>query len=224
MPGYNHYSWCVCGWCYKHGWNGYSSEKARSNFDRSFAQHRLKETGASRSWTACFVNPNARCPVCGAQVFFYGNQRAECILTNSAGLGRSTPVPTTDRTAPIESTMLFQSRSSRGPEEPSPRFRGRYVCRIRSERKISVGIRTVSLGSVDRGWGKQSGFENVLTVRSISPPLDDPFVLSFVSAKLVPSIGDYVSFDGSEVHFRWEVLDQNRELSTSSRSMATLIW
>lgn len=62
MPGYNHHSWCTCGWCVKYG-------------------------GASRTFTASpsvahawrradarfdsYVNPNARCPVCSASVFFY---------------------------------------------------------------------------------------------------------------------------------------------------------
>ncbi len=62
MPGYNHYPWCTCGWCVKYGGNS-----------RTFTA----TSSVARTWRRAearfdsYVNPNARCPVCGASVFFY---------------------------------------------------------------------------------------------------------------------------------------------------------
>ena len=79
MPGHNHYPWCTCGWCVKFGRGRSSSANVmspyavRSYFDRYSARRFLQEHGAHRSSTACFVAPNARCPVCQEQVFYYQN-------------------------------------------------------------------------------------------------------------------------------------------------------
>lgn len=62
MPGYNHYPWCTCGWCVKYGGTSRTFTAAPS---------------VPRAWRRAearfdsYVNPNARCPVCGASVFFY---------------------------------------------------------------------------------------------------------------------------------------------------------
>jgi len=45
---------------------------------------------------------------------------------------------------------------------------------------------------------RRVGFENFVEAMSISPPLDEPVFLVFTSAKMVPLIGDYFSFNGSE--------------------------
>src|SRR5215471_11377870 len=61
MPGHNHFSWCTCGWCVKHP---------------TSIQGPVLATAASpwrRHANRCdsYVDPNALCPVCGAEVFFY---------------------------------------------------------------------------------------------------------------------------------------------------------
>jgi hypothetical protein len=43
------------------------------------------------------------------------------------------------------------------------------------------------------------GFENFIKARSISPYLDEPVFITFVSAKIAPAIGDFFGFDGEEV-------------------------
>ncbi len=60
MPGYNHYSWCTCGWCVKDG----------GGFTLSAASPAIPW---QRTATSCdsYVDPNAICPLCGAEVFFY---------------------------------------------------------------------------------------------------------------------------------------------------------
>ncbi|RUY04032.1 hypothetical protein EOA25_19125, partial [Mesorhizobium sp. M2A.F.Ca.ET.040.01.1.1] len=45
----------------------------------------LLERNAVRSYSACYVNPNARCPVCGAAVFFYANQHGSRVYFDELG-------------------------------------------------------------------------------------------------------------------------------------------
>lgn len=60
MPGYNHYSWCTCGWCVKDG----------GGFTITIAAPAMPWR---RTATTCdsYIDPNAICPVCGTEVFFY---------------------------------------------------------------------------------------------------------------------------------------------------------
>ncbi len=74
LPGYNHYSWCTCGWCFNNRSGAYARpvppERARAVNDTVFlSTHRVS---ATRS-VACFVNANAICPICGEPVFYYQN-------------------------------------------------------------------------------------------------------------------------------------------------------
>jgi hypothetical protein len=45
----------------------------------------------------------------------------------------------------------------------------------------------------------RSGFENFIKAKSISPYLDEPVFVAFVSAKIVPAVDDYFGFNGEEV-------------------------
>src|SRR5262249_23955961 len=74
MPGYNHYSWCMCGWCYKTGSSWYSRKEPTGEIDYVSAQRTIADAGANRSYSACFVVPNASCPECGASVYYYQNE------------------------------------------------------------------------------------------------------------------------------------------------------
>jgi len=43
------------------------------------------------------------------------------------------------------------------------------------------------------------GFENFLKAQSISPHLDEPVFVSYVSAKIAPVAGEFFGFNGKEV-------------------------
>jgi hypothetical protein len=60
MPGYNHYPSCTCGWCVKDG--GGPTVIAAT-----------PAMSWRRTASSCdsYIDPNAECPVCGAEVFFY---------------------------------------------------------------------------------------------------------------------------------------------------------
>ncbi|MDX8433272.1 hypothetical protein RFN25_07470 [Mesorhizobium abyssinicae] len=84
MTGHNHYSNCTCGWCINYG-------RARIDRSRVAPDLRLRdarlllERNAVRTASACYVNPNARCPVCGDAVFFYANQHGSRVYFDELG-------------------------------------------------------------------------------------------------------------------------------------------
>lgn len=78
MTGYNHYPSCSCGWCT----GGGGGQVYLSIADA--ARGRLKYHGVS-GFTSCFVNPNARCPVCGQSVFFYANSYGSRVYFDDLG-------------------------------------------------------------------------------------------------------------------------------------------
>lgn len=45
----------------------------------------LRDARAARGYTSTFVNPNANCPVCGAEVFFYQNQNGSRVFFDELG-------------------------------------------------------------------------------------------------------------------------------------------
>ncbi len=83
MPGFNHYSNCPCGWCVKFG-----RARARFRFDAEERNARviLRELGYREgSFVSCFVNPNARCPICKERVFFYANVFGSRVFFDNLG-------------------------------------------------------------------------------------------------------------------------------------------
>lgn len=90
MPGFNHYSWCTCGWCQK-----------RSRFNnRSVHTRRLAQPWRpGRRGLSSYVVPNACCPVCGAFVYFYQSANGGRVFFDE--LGPPWPKhPCTDSRAP----------------------------------------------------------------------------------------------------------------------------
>jgi hypothetical protein len=86
MPGYNHYAWCTCGWCFKTKSGAYATSRAPQrmphlNSSAVLAQHRVSETRS----VACFVNPNATCPVCGEPVYYYQNSNGSRVYFDDLG-------------------------------------------------------------------------------------------------------------------------------------------
>lgn len=205
MPGYNHYSWCVCGWCYKTRSNGYSASEVSSKFDHWSAERFLQNCGASRSWSACFVAPNASCPVCSAKVYYYQNEYGSRVFFDE--LGWPWPKhPCTDNTI---QTKHFQPKSqqivvrARGATteileaaktcqfDPNGEFRSKFG---NSPWDLLIVVRLIKVG-----------FENRIEARSISPLLDDPLYIAFTSSKEAPVVGNFFGFDGQEV----SILDPN---------------
>jgi hypothetical protein len=84
MTGYNHYPDCSCGWCINHGRTRINRAELKASYRVHEAESFLKKNGA-RSIAGCYVNPNARCPVCGAAVFFYANTSGSRVYFDDLG-------------------------------------------------------------------------------------------------------------------------------------------
>jgi hypothetical protein len=196
MPGHNHYSWCMCGWCYKTKSNGYSTKKKKDYVDHQSAGELLASSSANRSYSACFVVPNANCPVCGESVYYYQNDRGSRVFFDE--LGWPWPKhPCTDNTAKFQ--PLSKAPQARTTEEVLD------IVRAAQQLDFDPAVKfRFSFG--DSPWDllsvisiRRSGFENWIEAHSISPLLNKPIYLAFVSAKIVPSSGDFFGFNGESV-------------------------
>lgn len=83
------------------------SSSSVSRYDWTRSNHFSSEISAKKfdfekaGRTACFVNPNARCPVCGAEVYYYQNERGSRVFFDE--IGRPWPKhPCTDRASQFE--------------------------------------------------------------------------------------------------------------------------
>ncbi|TIM38176.1 hypothetical protein [Mesorhizobium sp.] len=84
MTGHNHYSNCTCGWCVNYG--GARIDRSLVAADLRLRDARLLlERNAVRTVSACYVNPNTRCPVCGDAVFFYANRHGSRVYFDELG-------------------------------------------------------------------------------------------------------------------------------------------
>ena len=203
IPGYNHFPWCLCGWCYKTGSNGYSLVGSPVNFDKWSALKKITEYGVDRSWSACFINYNARCPVCGAQVFFYANAAGSRVFFDNVGW----PWPKhecTDRSKrrypdSIDSHSPFQTRKLGVVTEISEALRAAEVDPFSDFRQL-YGRHPLDLLQVVRVF--RIGFENFIEAKYIFPMQKGIESISFTSARYQPEKGDFFSIDESHVYFR----------------------
>ncbi|MDF3419992.1 hypothetical protein HKX23_16710 [Sulfitobacter sp. KE29] len=121
MTGHNHYPWCTCGWCVGGGnRNGGGANAAPvikplrpaySEYEKHQATQTLKGYGAT-SYSRCFVNPNASCPVCGQPVYFYANENGSRVFFDELGKPWAKH-PCTDNGRPASGSV--RARPSRRP-------------------------------------------------------------------------------------------------------------
>jgi hypothetical protein len=78
---YGNTHWVEGHWVERDDWDRDSSSGNLS----SYYLDRLADIRADRSATACFVNPNADCPVCGQPVFFYQNHSGSRVYFDELG-------------------------------------------------------------------------------------------------------------------------------------------
>ncbi|MBD8877663.1 hypothetical protein [Roseibium polysiphoniae] len=114
MPGYNHYPDCACGWCVNYGWSRVSRTDIQNTFAYRDARSLLKQYNAN-SVAGCYVNPNARCPVCNAPVFFYANAAGSRVYFDDLGPPWPKHPCTDNGPQRISSTELTNRGPSRRP-------------------------------------------------------------------------------------------------------------
>ena len=95
---WNHSPECSCGW----GGEGHLGRRSTGSLENSQWQEYCSFTGYSS-----YTNPNARCPVCGASVFFYQSTEGGRVFFDELG----PPWPKHPCTSPLGKTIFRPSYS-----------------------------------------------------------------------------------------------------------------
>lgn len=114
--------------------------------------HSLRATGSA---TACYVNPNANCPVCGAEVFFYQNENGSRVYFDE--LGPPWPKhPCMDQQSPRAALAVARSNSH---DSVFPHARSDGIVRIISGQNATHGIDPDYGFSLKYGAGRWSAYK-----------------------------------------------------------------
>lgn len=201
MTGHNHYSDCTCGWCVNDG------RREVTVSVRRLDAWSLLTRNAVRSVAACFLNPNARCPVCRAPVFFYANEFGSRVFFDD--LGPPWPKhPCTDNSRRPE-VSSFEAAT------PLPVRRARGLTRELIDAANVAGIfRGKVFGTTKpHAWTlhvvtsvDRRGDQNDLEAECLES--SDGVLARFSCKSLRPifEVGDYMSIRGKEVSFLFKEL------------------
>ncbi len=83
--GHNHYLDCGCNWCCSTGGVRIKRADLQSSMSQRDAERVFQRYSASHGRSACFVIPNAQCPVCHASVFYYQNAFGSRVFFDELG-------------------------------------------------------------------------------------------------------------------------------------------
>ncbi len=160
----------------------------------------MKQSGAN-SVSGCYVNPNARCPVCGAPVFFYANASGSRVYFDD--LGPPWPKhPCTDhpRHKPRPSTEAITA--------PTRRARGQVIELLSAARTAGLSRNKVFGRRRPEEWTlvvvqsvERRGEENKVEGEFLDSDTAEQFHFTCRSAKPLFEAGDFVSVRGSEISF-----------------------
>ena len=200
MTGFNHYRDCSCGWCVNYGRSRISRIELTESFQYRDARVLLKQSGAN-SVSGCYVNPNARCPACGAPVFFYANASGSRVYFDD--LGPPWPKhPCTDhpRYKPRPSTEAISA--------PTRRARGQVIELLSAAHTAGLSRHKVFGRRRPEEWTlvvvqsvERRGDENKVEGELLDSDTAESFRFMCRSAKPLFEAGDFVSVRGSEISF-----------------------
>ncbi|MBY0562512.1 hypothetical protein [Hyphomicrobium sp.] len=172
---------------------------ATAYFDSYAARRLLERHSAHRSTTACFVNPNARCPVCGDPVFYYQNAFGSRVFFDE--LGPPWPKhPCTDQKP--------QNIGSGGAafERPIRRARGLMLELVEAAQKAASEGNAVAESAEATPWTlmeaseiHRSGWRNDVLAEFIGADTKKWIKFSFDSANETMKMGDIFNLRDSEI-------------------------
>jgi hypothetical protein len=198
MTGFNHYADCGCGWCVNTGGRMSGAQRARLQNDM---RHRdamtLLKGNAARSISGCYVNPNAKCPVCGDAVYFYANEHGSRVFFDD--LGPPWPKhPCTDN--PREPV------TPRGA--PTRRTRGVMQELITAANTAGLFKNKVFGGRIPENWTllvvvsvERNDDENTVTAEFLDSHTGESTQFKCRSVEPVFEPGDFVNMKGKEFSF-----------------------
>lgn len=200
VTGYNHYPSCTCGWCVNRGRNGVSRAAFRQDFRYRDAKRLLEQNGAN-SVAGCYVNSNARCPVCSAPVFFYANAAGSRVYFDD--LGPPWPKhPCTDNSQrqPIWSGEVIKS--------PARRPRGLIEELLKAAQNAGLSKRQTFGHREPNQWAlavicsvQRKGEKNTVDAEFLSSDTEELCSFFCYSDVEIFSAGEFISIKGKEVSF-----------------------
>ena len=198
MTGFNHYAHCECGWCVNTGGRMSGAQRVRLQNDmRRRDALTLLKGNAARSISGCYVNPNAKCPVCGDAVYFYANEYGSRVFFDD--LGPPWPKhPCTDNPREPVTPRVSPTRRARGKMQElitaantAGLFKNKvFGRRIREEWPLLLVV------SVER-----DGDENTVAAEFLDSLTGEIAQFKCRSAEPVLDPGDFVNMKGKEISF-----------------------
>jgi hypothetical protein len=197
VTGFNHYADCGCGWCVNYGGRSRTNRPQLLETLHQRDAVSLLKRNLVRSISGCFVNPNARCPECGAAVFFYANQHGSRVFFDD--LGPPWPKhPCTDN-----------------PREPAPpragptlRTRGIMQELITAANTAGLFKNKVFGRRIANEWAlllvvtvEREGDENTVTAEFVDSLENEATQFKCLSEEPVLDAGDFVNMKGKEISF-----------------------
>jgi hypothetical protein len=199
LTGFNHYPNCTCGWCVNNGRSRIDRGQLLNDLRRQDAVSFLKRNSAN-SIAGCYINPNARCPVCGTAVFFYANQLGSKVYFDD--LGPPWPKhPCTDN----------QRRGIEGIGSlvgvPSRRAKGLIQELVSAARTAGLIRSNASQGGAHE-WQlmvvvaiERTGTKNFVLAEFLATDVGTTTKFTYFSDLPLFEVGDFVSKKGDQVSF-----------------------
>jgi hypothetical protein len=197
VTGFNHYLDCPCGWCVNYGRMS-NATKVRLLDD---LPHRdavsLLKRNLARSISGCYVNPNAKCPVCGDAVYFHANEHGSRVFFDQ--LGPPWPKhPCTDNPrepVPFRGPPMRRTRGMMQELVTAANTAGLFKNKVFGHR-IPTEWTLLLVVEVDR-----DGDENAITAEFLDSRSGETVQFRCRSTEPVLEPGDFVNMKGDEISF-----------------------
>ena len=198
--GNHHYDGCACNFCRNNGW-GYGGGSSDGGLERSRSLALAEKSGLQRSWAACFLSPNAKCPVCGDPVFYFQNEFGSRVFFDDIGGDWPKHACTDNR--------FWAEPFSGAPPRPIERRSKKAIAeigKVLDDLKYHKGFfsraqldATGDLYEVCRV--RRKGFCNYVIAAKAHFVSDELAFIAFDSSKFIPVQGSFVNFDGQNCNF-----------------------
>jgi len=156
----------------------------------------LLKGNAARSISGCYVNPNAKCPVCGDAVYFYANEHGSRVFFDDLGPPWPKHPCTDNPREPV--TPRAPTRRTRGMMQElitAANTAGLFKNKVFG-RRIPEEWTLLLVVSVDR-----NGDENTVEAEFLDSQTGETTRFKCRSAEPVLEPGDFVNMNGKEISF-----------------------
>ncbi|MGO7554287.1 hypothetical protein [Rhizobium johnstonii] len=199
MTGFNHYSNCTCGWCVNDGRSHINRGQLLNELRRQDALSFLKRNSAN-SIAGCYINPNARCPVCGTAVFFYSNQFGSKVYFDDLGPPWPKHPCTDDPRRQIERTGSVVGMLSRRANGLSQELVSAAHTAGLFRSNVSQGgaheWQLLVIVAIDR-----TGNKNIVLAEFLATVVGTTAKFEYFSDLPLFEVGDFVSKKGDQISF-----------------------